>query len=157
MNINKKRWLLLLIIAVILVIVTIVVYAINRNDNKEVEEKNEETVNVEKYTTELENGKKLNTSEEFNTTKKYRDLEISNMQYTEQNDISVMLADVTNTGNRIHEPEIVKITIYGDNNEVITEIKPVIGTIEPGETIKLNASILADVANAKDYTIEAIE
>ena len=133
------------------------VYAINRNDNKEVEEKNEETVNVEKYTTELENGKKLNTSEEFNTTKKYRDLEISNMQYTEQNDISVMLADVTNTGNRIHEPEIVKITIYGDNNEVITEIKPVIGTIEPGETIKLNASILADVANAKDYTIEAIE
>ena len=71
--------------------------------------------------------------------------------------MSVLLADVTNNGTTRHEVEIVKITILGDNGEVITEIKPIIGEIEPGETIQLNASITADVANAKDFTIEAAE
>ena len=71
--------------------------------------------------------------------------------------MSVLLADVTNNGTSAHEPELVKITILGDNEEVITEIKPVIGDIEPGETVQLNASITADVANAKDFRIEPME
>ena len=99
----------------------------------------------------------MNTSEDFNNTKTYGNLTISNIQYTERNGQSVLLADVTNNGSTRHEVEIVKITILGENNEVITEIKPVIGDIEPGETIKLNASISADVANARDFTIEAAD
>ena len=71
--------------------------------------------------------------------------------------MSVLLADVKNTGSTTHEAEIVKITILGENGEVITETKPVIGKVEPGETIKLNATITADVVNAKDFKIEAAE
>ena len=158
MNSNEKRWIVLLVAVVIIAIVLIVVLT-NRNGEEAVQqgEQENEIVNEEKYTTELEDGTKLNTSEEFNNTKTYGNLEISNIQYTEKDGMSVLLADVTNNGTTRHEVEIVKITILGDNGEVITEIKPIIGEIEPGETIQLNASIKADVANAKDFTIEAAE
>lgn len=158
MNSNEKRWIVLLVAVVIIAIVLIVVLT-NRNGEEAVQqgEQENEIVNEEKYTTELEDGTKLNTSEEFNNTKTYGNLEISNIQYTEKDGMSVLLADVTNNGTTRHEVEIVKITILGDNGEVITEIKPIIGEIEPGETIQLNASITADVANAKDFTIEAAE
>ena len=87
----------------------------------------------------------------------YGELEISNIQYTEQNGKTVLLADVTNKGNTTHENEIVKITILGENGEEITTTKPVIGKMEPGETVKINATITADVSNAKDFKIEAVQ
>ena len=156
MSRNEKRWIILLVAVVIIAIVLIV--GISSSKNKEEGQGEENTVvNEEKYTTVLDDGTKLNTSEEFNNSKTYGNLTISNVQYTEKNGMSVLLADVTNNGSTRHEVEIVKITILGDNNEVITEIKPVIGDIEPGETIKLNASISADVTNARDFTIEAAD
>ena len=159
MSKNEKRWIVLLVAVVIIAIVFFVVI-IGGNKAKNKEEQNmttNETTNEEKYTEQLEDGTKLNTSEEFNSSKTYGNLEISNVQYTSKNGMSVLLADVKNNGTTVHEKEIVKITILGENEEVITEIKPVIGNIEPGETIKLNASVTADVANARDYKIEAVK
>ena len=144
-------------IAVVAIIVVLIVSGKNKEDeniaNNEIVESN--TVEEEKYVEVLEDGTKLNTSEEFNNEKRYGNLVIRNMQYTEQNGMTVMLADVTNEGSTVHEPEIVTITIYGENNEVITELHPAIGRIEPGETIKINATSTADVANARDYGIRA--
>ena len=152
MNSNQKRWMVLVGIIVVLIIVLAIVFS-GRGNNETVQGEREE--NEEIYVTELEDGTKLNTSEDFNNEKRYGNLVISNMQYTEQNGMTVMLADVTNEGSTVHEPEIVTITIYGENNEVITELHPAIGKIEPGETIKINATSTADVANARDYKIEA--
>ena len=159
MNNNEKRWIVLLV-AVLLIAVILIVVLVNGN-NKEEEvgkvDQSTETANEEKYTTELNDGTKVNTSEEFNSTKMYGELEISNIQYTEQNGKTVLLADVTNKGNTTHENEIVKITILGENGEEITTTKPVIGKMEPGETVKINATITADVSNAKDFKIEAVQ
>ena len=158
MNKDEKRWIILLVAVVLIAIVFFVVIIGGDKANKEEQNTTtNETTNEEKYTEQLEDGTKLNTSEEFNSSKKYGNLEISNVQYTSKNGMSVLLADVKNNGTTVHEREIVKITILGDNEEVITEIKPVIGKIEPGETIKLNASVTADVANARDYKIEAFK
>ena len=110
-----------------------------------------------KYTTELDDGTKINTGEEFNSTKTYGSLEISNIQFTEKEGMTVLLADVTNKGSTTHENEVVEITILGENGEELSTTKPVIGKIEPGETIQINATITADVSNAKDFTIEAVE
>ena len=156
MSSNEKRWLVLL--GVVIIIAVVIIVGIARENNKPVQTpiEEEQVVNEEKFTTELSDGTKINTSEEFNNVKTYKDLEISNIQYTEKNGMSVLLADVTNKGNTTHEVEIVKITILGENGEEITQIKPAIGKIEPGETIKLNASITADVANAKDFKIESV-
>ena len=159
MNNNEKRWIVLLV-AVLLIAVILIVVLVNGNKNEEEVGKvdqSTETANEEKYTTELNDGTKVNTSEEFNSTKMYGELEISNIQYTEQNGKTVLLADVTNKGNTTHETEIVKITIVGENGEEITTTKPVIGKMEPGETVKINATITADVSNAKDFKIEAVQ
>lgn len=157
MNSNEKRWIILLVAVIAIAIVLIVVLTGNKGKEENVNEGQQEEVQVneEKYTTELNDGTKINTSEEFNSVKKYNNLEISNMQFTEKDGKSVMLADVKNIGITTHEVEIVKVTILGENGETITEIKPIIGKVEPGETIKLNATISADVANAKDFKIES--
>ena len=154
MNSNQKRWIVLVAVIVMLIIILAIVFSRRGESQNEVTQ-GEREENEEIYVTELEDGTKLNTSEDFNNEKRYGNLVISNMQYTEQNGMTVMLADVTNEGNTVHEPEIVTITIYGENNEVITELHPAIGRIESGETIKINATSTADVANARDYEIRA--
>ena len=154
MNSNQKRWIVLVAVIVMLIIILAIVFSRRGESQNEVTQ-GEREENEEIYVTELEDGTKLNTSEDFNNEKRYGNLVISNMQYTEQNGMTVMLADVTNEGSTVHEPEIVTITIYGENNEVITELHPAIGRIEPGETIKINATSTADVANARDYEISA--
>lgn len=161
MNNNEKRWVILLV-AVLIIAIVLILVLVNSNKNKEkgqvVQGGQSQIENKgENYTTELNDGTKINTGEEFNTTKKYGDLEISNIQYTEKDGMTVLLADVTNKGSTTHENEIVKITILGENDEELSTTKPVIGKIGPGETIKINATITADVANAKDFTIEKVK
>lgn len=159
MSNNEKRWIVLLVAVLLIAVILIVVLAQGNKEEERVGEvgQSTETANEEKYITELNDGTKVNTSEEFNSTKMYGELEISNIQYIEQNGKTVLLADVTNKGNTTHENEIVKITILGENGEEITTTKPVIGKMEPGETVKINATITADVSNAKDFKIEAVQ
>lgn len=149
---QKKR-----IIAILILIIIIVAIALVLGNQKNSAEKPEEKMEGEIYTKELEDGTKINISEEFNKTKTYNGLKISNIQFTEKDGMSVLLADVENTRNTKHNAEIVKITILGENGEKITEISPVIGDVEAGETIKLNANITADVTEAKDFKIEPKE
>ena len=56
-----------------------------------------------------------------------------------------------------NEGEVVKISIIGENGEVLSTTKPIIGKMDPGETVQINATITADVSNAKNFTIEAVE
>ena len=160
MSVNDKRWIVLLVaVLTIAVILIVVLISNNREDNTtNPEQQQEETqLNEEKYTVELDNGLKVNISEEFTKTRNFGELEISNIQYTYADGMSLLLADVTNKGTTTHEKEIVKITIIGENDEIITEINPVLGKVEPGETIKLDAYINADLANAKDFRIESMD
>ena len=157
MSSKEKRGIAVLIAITIIVIIIVMVSGKKEKVNEGPRNETQQTEQEEKYTTELEDGTKINTSEDFNSTKTYKDLEISNIQFTEKDGMTVLLADVVNKGTSAHAPEIVKITILGDNEEVITEIKPVIGDIEAGETVQLNASVTADVANAKDFRIEPAE
>ena len=157
MSRDERRWIILLVAVVIIAIVLVVAF-VRRGGETETEKQNENIVaNEDKYLTELEDGTKINTSEDLNSTKTFNNLEISNIQFTQKDGKSVLLADVKNTGSTTHEAEIVKITVLGENGETITVIKPVIGVVEPGETIQLNATITADVANAKDFTIEVAD
>lgn len=159
MNSNEKRWIVLLVAVIIIAIVLIVaIVGMNDSENQAINDgQNEVQMNEESYTTQLDDGTKINTSEEMSKMKTYKNLEISNIQFTEKNGMSVLLADVTNKGNTTHEEEVVKITILGENNEEIAVIHPSIEEIEPGGTAKINASISADVTNAKDFVIEEEE
>ena len=162
MSSNEKRWVVLLI-AVVLIAVILIVALVNANGRDNVAENpnnGETSQNVqdeEEYTAELSDGTKINTSEDFNQTKTYGDLEITNIQFTNKDGMTVLLADITNKGTSTHEEEIVTIKILGENGEVLDELHPSLGRVEPGETIELNAGTSADVTNAKDFTIESSE
>lgn len=156
---NNEKKLIIVLIAVLVIGGIIVSIAIKNGNKKEKNNKNDinENNNVveEKYVSQLEDGTKLNISEELNETKKYKDLEISNIQYTEKDGMTVLLADVTNVGDTIQKEEIVKIVVLGENGETLTDFKTIIEEIKPGETKQINASVTADFANAKDFKIEA--
>lgn len=137
----------------IIAFIVIVLILTNMN-NKTTEEVPNNTTNDSYYEVQSD-GTKVNTSEEFNSNKKYKDLEITNIHFSEKDGKTQLLADVKNTGTEKHESEIVKITILDANNETIVEINPIIGDIEAGETIELIANVTADVVNAKDFKIES--
>ena len=155
---KKEAKIIFTAIGIVLAVLLIVVFT------KEVGQKEENNnvintatqQNTEQYTTNLVDGTKINNSSEFNKVKKYKDIEISNIQFTYQEGRSVLLADIKNTGTTTHNQEIVKITIIGENNKVIEELEPVIPTMQAGETKQLNVIISgADSVNAKDFKIEA--
>ena len=160
MNSNEKRWIILLIAVVIIAVVLIVALNVGKKDENQTQggDINQgQTVNEEKYTTELDDGTKINTSEEFAKTKTYKNLEISNMQFTSKDGMTVLLADVKNIGSTNHEKEIVKLELLGENGEVLTDGKPVLGDVKPGETTKLNVSFMGNHTNAKDFRITAVD
>ena len=150
-----------MIAVVLIAVVLIVVLSTNKKNDTQLGQggntSQEEVENEEKYTTELDDGTKINTSEEFGKTKTYNNLEISNMQFTSKDGMTVLLADVKNNGSTEHKAEIVKIELLGENGEVLTDGKPVIGDIKPGETAKINVSFMGDHTNAKDFKITSVE
>ena len=143
-----------IVIAALLIV--LVINAISKKEDRNQDVQNTQVEqNVEKYTTNLEGGTKLNNSEEFNKNKKYKDIEISNIQFTYENGRSVLLATVKNTGSTKHKLEIVKLTILGENNQVIDEIEGLMPELESGEVGQFNATISgADSVNARDFRIE---
>lgn len=160
MNSNEKRWVILLVAVVIIAIVFFVVITNINKDNKGsqnnvTQQQSVQNNNNEQFTTELDDGTKINTSETFGKTKTYNNLEISNIQFTEKDGQSTFLADVKNNGTTTHEPEIVKIVLLDENGNTVAELKPAIEKIEPGETAQINSMISADVTNVKDFRIEA--
>lgn len=145
-------------VVILALLIVLVVNGISKKGKEEQEGTMNETVeqNTEKYVTNLEDGTKLNNGEEFNKNKKYKNIEISDIQFTFENGRSVLLATVKNTGSTKQELEIVKLTILGDNNQIIDEIEPLMPDLEPGEEKQFNAIITgADSVNARDFKIEA--
>ena len=159
MNKNEKRWIVLLVAVLAIAVVLIVGLGMNGNRQDTAmggQSQTQGATGTQAGDESSDYATRVNTNEDFNATKTYNDLEISNIQLSENNGTSVLLADVTNKGDSTHEQENVKITIVGEDNSETT-VNAIIGTIEPGETIKLNTSMTADVVNAKDFKIEAGE
>ena len=158
MNKNEKRWIVLLVAVLVIAVVLIVGLSMsgNKQDTTIGQSQAQGATGTQAGDESSDYATRVNTNEDFNSTKTYNDLEISNIQLSENNGTSVLLADVTNKGESTHEQETVKITIVGEDDSETT-VNAIIGTIEPGETIKLNTSMTADVVNAKDFKIEAGE
>lgn len=151
---KQERKIILIGVGVVIValLILLIVNGVRKKGDEDVGKTNTQVEqNAEKYTTNLEGGTKLNKSEEFNKNKKYKSIEISNIQFTYENGKSVLLATVKNTASTKHASEIVKLTILGENNQVIDEVNAIIPDMQAGETKQLNATISgADSVNAKD-------
>lgn len=155
---RKKEKRMILILLVILII-AIVIFVVSKNLNKESKTKEngsttqQENTEPEEFVQVLEDGTKLNTSTELNKEKQVGNYKFENMQLTTQNNQTVLLADVTNTGKTKTEIQLVDVTLLDkEGNEIIT-VGGIISQLEPGEKTQFNTSMTLDYANTYDFKI----
>ena len=118
-----------------------------------IENKQEEEVDNE-FVYEMEDGSKLNVSEELQKEKTVGNLKISNIQLKETNGITTLLADVENIGKEESKEKILQIQVIDKNGNEITTIRCWVDPVKPGEKVQLNTSITANISNAYDFKVK---
>ena len=151
---KKKEKRMILILLVVLVI-AIVAFLISRNANKgnKGTENNttEENTAVEEFVEVLEDGTKLNTSEQLSKTKQVGAYKFENMQLTEQGSQTVLLADVTNTSSSATDLQLVDVTLLDKDGKEIIKVGGIISPLQPGAKTQFNTSMTLDYANTYDF------
>ena len=151
---------LMIVLLIIIVLLIVIIVAVNANKNKGNEENTQtpaigvvEENKVEEFVEVQEDGSKVNTSEELKKTKTIEGLEISNIRLVENNNVSQVVADVTNPTNGTLGDFPVEIIVKDKEGNEITRIGGYIDRVNAGETVQLNASATSDFANAYDFEI----
>ena len=150
---QEKRMILILLAVLAIVIIVLV---INKNAKKENKENKVETANntvAEEFVQVLEDGTKLNTSEQLNKTKQVGAYKFENMQLTEQGSQTVLLADVTNTSSSATNMQLLDVTLLDKNGKEIVTIGGIISPLQPGAKTQFNTSMTLDYANTYDFKI----
>lgn len=145
---NKIIYIILLII--ILIIILFIVKQ-NRKDNNV--NTIEQEANQGQLVQELEDKTKLNISTKLNEEKEIDGLKFTNIQLTQQNKQTILLADVTNISENATELKLVDIVFLDrEGNEVIT-VGGIISPLESGEKTQFNTSMTLDYTNVYDFKI----
>ena len=152
MKAKEKRMIAILLL--ILVIAIIIFVVTKSKKGEQVENTEVENKPVEEFVQVLEDGTKLNTSTKFNESREVNGFKFENIQFTEQNGQSVLLADVTNnTQNAITDYTLVDVILYDKNGQEIITLGGIISPLQPGEKTQFNMSSTLDYANAYDFKI----
>ena len=148
---NEKKMIFILLV---ILVIAIVIFAVSKNKkgNKDESTVAENNV-VEEFVQVLDDGTKLNTSNNLSKTKELDGLKISDIQLTHRNGVSVIIATVTNTNPYDVELTPVILTLYDDQRNVLKEVNGLISPVKYGESVQLNVVISKDYANVFDFTI----
>ena len=147
---NEKK---MLIILLIILVIAIIIFVVNKNKKGNNNENAEEDNTVEEFVQVLEDGTKLNTSTKLSEAKEVNGLKFENMQLTEQNGQSVLLADVTNNSGKATNLTIVDVVLLDKNGQEIITVGGIISPLQAGEKTQFNTSMTLDYANAYDFKI----
>ena len=160
---KKERRNLLILIIVAIVIIAILTGIRNSKNSVKNEGENgtgnnienrTENIEVGEYEQLLEDGTKLNTSEELKKEKEIEGIKITNIQLTEQGGQTVLLADVTNSTEAETDVIGINIIVLDKEGNEIGRIPGAVSPLKPGESKQLNAGITEDYANAYDFRVE---
>jgi len=154
---DKKTIIILVLFAVIVVAIICIIGSIMKKTSKvetEVAKQNTET-NIEKYVQKLEDGSKLNVSDELRKTKTVDGLEISNIQLKEIGGITTLLADVENKTGVATAQKTLRIDILDNSGNTITDVQGIVDPMKVGEKVQLNVAVSVDVANAYDFRVSS--
>ena len=151
----KKKEKRMILILLVVLIIAIIAFVINKNSNKNKENENtaEENNTTEEFVQVLEDGTKLNTSEQLSKTKQVGNYKFENMQLTEQGSQTVLLADVTNTGSTATDIQLVDVTLLDKEGKEIVTVGGIISPLQPGASTQFNSSMTLDYANTYDFKI----
>ena len=148
---SEKKMIIILIIVAVLIIGGITLLTRNKG-NEEQAGGNETNEPVEEFVQVLDDGTKLNTSEELHKTKMLDGLEISDLQLTERGNETVLLGTVRNTTSTV-QTSVFNITLIDKTGSEITTLQAYIEGLQPGASTELNVSTTLDYANAYDFRV----
>ena len=151
---KKKEIKMILTIIVIGVLIIAGLAMLKNSKTNKGNEENENTVD-EKYVNVLADGTKLNTSNKLNKTRKVDGIEISGIQLTHKNGISVLLATARNVSEVDKGMTVIEITLYDDKNNILEIVEGIVSPVKAGESTQINMGLSADYANAYDFTVKS--
>lgn len=167
---KSEKQMILVLIIVAVIIIAVLVNVRNSRKEKVVDNSTGNTgtsvqtnpnksgvTETEEFVERLEDGTKLNVSEKLAQTKKVGNYEISNIQITEKNGESRLIADVKNTSNAKIGMKFAKLVLLDKEGKEITSTDAIIGDVEAGQTVQLIASVTTDFSNAYDFSIQIVE
>ena len=159
----KKKEKIVILVLVVIVVILIIIAGVRNSKNNETEEDldttssttvSEGTTESEgEYVTVLEDGTKLNTSEALNEDKEIDGIEITDIQLTENNNTTQLLATLTNTSNETQGGYVATLQFVDENGEVLLEMNPYIPELEANESTQLNISTTLDYSDIYDFII----
>lgn len=148
---NEKKTLLITIIIGVIIIGGLILWTNSRKAKPT--SGNETNTNTEEFVEVLEDGSKLNKSEQFSKTKQLDGLEIRDIQFREIGGITTLLATVENKSGKAVEKRWIKVDVLDKSGNTITTVRGIINAMNAGETTQLNMGVTADVANAYDFKV----
>ena len=166
----KKEKNLFLKIVLIAIIVGIIVFIImnivksknskegvgqnNQKQNSESQQVEENAVK-EEFVQQTDDGTKVNVGSKITDDKDVNGLKFTNVQLTEKNNQSTLLADVENaTGKDIKDYTNLGITFLTKDGQEIITIKGILPPLKSGDKTQFNTGLTQDVANAYDIKIK---
>ena len=126
---------------------------VNEN-NKNINSTMETGEQLKEYENLLLDGTKINSSEKFTENRIFLDLEISNIQLVEKDNVTKFTADVKNINSSKNGGFSIKIILLDKEEKEIAVIPGYIDSIDAEKTAQINTSITKDVVNAYDFRLE---
>ena len=158
---SEKRMILILVVITAIVIAAVVMMrggdetGAQQNGGGRVSQNGSSTGSNESQdlVEKLQDGTKLNISDKLSETKTFGNYEVSNIQLTEKNGESLILADVKNIGSEKMGMKFADVKLVDKEGNEITTLSAIIGEVEPGATVQLQVSATTDFSNAYDFSI----
>lgn len=162
-NLFLKIVLIAIIVGIIVFIIMNIVKSKNskegvgqnyQNQNGESQQVEENAVK-EEFVQLTDDGMKVNVGSKITDDKEVNGLKFTNVQLTEKDNQSTLLADVENaTGKELKDYTNLDITFFTKDGQEIVTIKGILTPLKSGEKTQLNAGLTQDVANAYDIRIK---
>lgn len=153
---KSKGAFLVCVLAIILIIIIVI------TDNKETPQNNVNNnvlstptldSRLEEFVAIHKDGSKENTSNQLKKSKTVEGVELTNIKLVRSAGITQLSADAKNiTNSKIEQLDII-VTAIDKEGKILAEFEASVYELEAGNTTKLNAGTISDVANAYDFTV----
>ena len=158
---KQEKRMIAILVAITVIVIIIAIVTRNRNNNGEEGEnriqqssqQKETNTEEEEYVNVLEDGTRQNTSEKLKETKTIDGMEISDIQLTEKDNVTLLLGTITNTTNETRGGYPVNVQIVDEEGNEIITITGYIEELAAGESSQFSTSATFDYANAYDFNI----
>ena len=156
---NQKKisiWTIITIIVV--VIIGIILINSSKKGNNEVQQQVQQQSTsstkenkTEEFTSKLEDGTKVNTSNKLSETKTFQGLKITNIQLTNKDNKTELIADIENPTTKDTGAMLVNVVLYDKNKTTIATIGGRISPIKAGGKTQFSTTAMIDYTNIYDF------